>query len=263
LPVINKLHKMGDILDDLSGVTGIIYCVTHIPTGKKYVGQTRSHRLNHGRYRPFGAEGRFRDHLNVALKNTKSSQCSALYNAIRLDGREAFTIQELESCCIELSDERERHWIGALNTGYPNGYNLTEGGCAGGSVITHVGIDTPLNPVGKRGGSIARSVETRTKMSERSKAFSNLPQAKEERSKNAAVQHAAEKVKRFAGVTMDATNLDQYIYTKGVRVFVRVNGIEASFAGVNTTQSQNIERAKEFLTSLTQIATLPNCSGNP
>ena len=88
-------------------------------------------------------------------------------------------------------------------------------------------------------------------MAERSKVFSNTVEVREARSANAALQHAAEKVKRFAGVTVDATNLDQYIYTKGVRVFVRVNGIEASFTGTGTTKEDNLNRAKEFLSSLT------------
>jgi hypothetical protein len=252
---------MDTILDDSAGVRGIIYCVEHIATGTKYVGQTRSHRLNHGLYRPFGAEGRFRDHMSCALCNTKSSQCSALYNDIRMHGVDAFKFIQLEECDIELLDQREKHWISELSTIHPSGYNLTDGGRKV-SIIKCVGISTQLNPIGKRGGCTSRSAETRAKMSERSKVFSNQSEVRIARSENASEQHALQKIARFAGVSIDTSNLEQYIFTKGKRVFVRVGDRDASFTGVGTTQEDNLKRAKEFLTSLT-TATLPNCSGNP
>lgn len=254
---------MDTILNDPSEVRGVIYCVEHVATGKKYVGQTRSHRLNHGRYRPFGAHGRFNDHMSCALRNTKIAQCSALYNDIRLYGREAFTWSQLEECDIALLDQREQHWISSLNTTYPDGFNLTEGGRAGGAIIAHIGISTPLNPVGKRGGCTSRGAATRAKMSERSKAYSDQPEVRAARTTSAAQQHAMQKVARFAGVSIDAADMDKYIFTKGVRVFVRIGDCEASFVVKGATQEENKIRAKEFLLSLTTTATLPNCSGNP
>jgi hypothetical protein len=252
---------MDTILNDPAGVRGIIYCVEHAASGKKYVGQTRSHRLNHGRYRPFGAEGRFRDHVSCARCNTKTDQCSALYNDIRLHGGDAFKFNQLEECDVEMLDQREKHWIAELSTLYPSGYNLTDGGRKV-SIIKCVGVSTPLNPVGPRGGCKSRSAETRAKMAERSKVFSNQQEVRDARSVNASEQHALQKIARFEGVSIDANNLDQYIFTKGKRVFVRIGDRDASFTGVGTTQEENIKRAKEFLTSLT-TATLPNCSGNP
>jgi len=253
---------MDTILDDPSIVRGIIYCVEHIATGKKYVGQTRSHRLNHGRYRPFGAEGRFRDHVSCATCNTKTAQCSALYNDIRQFGGDAFKITQIEECEIELLDQREKHWISELSTLYPSGYNLTDGGHKI-SIIICMGNSTPLNPVGKRGGSTSRSEATRAKMAARSKEISNQKEVREARSKSAFQQHASQKIARFAGVSIDTGNLNQYIFTKGVRAIVRVDDCETSFAGVGTTKEENIKRAREFLLSITQTATLPNCSGNP
>ena len=252
---------MDTILDDPAGVRGIIYCVEHTTTGKKYVGQTRSHRLNHGRYRPFGAEGRFRDHISCARCNTKKDQCSALYNDIRLHGGDAFKFNQLEECDIAMLDQREKHWVSELSTLYPYGYNLTDGGHKV-SIIKCVGISTPLNPVGPRGGCKSRSAETRAKIAERGRVFSNQQEVRDARSSSASEQHALQKIARFEGVSIDATDLDQYIFTKGKRVFVRVGDRDASFTGVGTTQEENIKRAKEFLTSLT-TATLPNCSGNP
>ncbi len=245
-------------------VCGVIYCVEHIVSGKKYIGQTRSHRLNHGRYRPFGVDGRFREHKSCAIRNTKNAQCSALYNDIRLHGPDVFKCSTLELCPIKDLDQREQHWIKALNTGHPIGYNLTRGGRVGGEVIAHVGISTPLNPVGKRGGCTHRSADTRSKMSANTKAAFACASKRILRAEKATAQHAAEKAARFADVTIDSSNLEQYIYTKGKRVFVRVSTVSASFVSKNSSQQENKQRALEFLQSLTNTtATLPNCSGNP
>jgi hypothetical protein len=243
-----------EILDDLSGVRGIIYSVEHIESGRLYVGQTRTHRLNHGRYRPFGAEGRFRDHISCAIRNTKTSQCSALYNDIRTHGKDAFRWQQLEECHPDELDARERHWISELGSEYPIGYNLTVGGRAGCPVIAHVGPSQPRNPVGKRGGCTSRSAETRAKMKERALALCSTETVRAERTASATAQHAAAKQARFAGVTVDPSDLGQYIFTKGATVFVRVGDRECSFSGKGNTKEENIKRAKEFLSSLPPTA---------
>lgn len=276
---------LAEILDDPAAVRGVIYCVEHIATGKKYVGQTRTHRLNHGRYRPFGAEGRFRDHLSCAIRNTKTSQCSSLYNDIRTYGTDAFRWYKLEECDQLQLDAREQHWIAELHTEHPDGYNLTVGGRGTGAlVIAHVGITTPLNPAGKRGGCTSRSAETRAKMKQRALAIGGTAEFRAARTADATAQHEAGKRARFAESKVDHTNLDQYIRTKGRVVFIRIGDKEASFSGKEHTKEENIKRAKEFLLSLpsvggddvithitatataddpTQPATLPNCSGNP
>jgi hypothetical protein len=243
-----------EILDDLSGVRGIIYSVEHIESGRFYVGQTRTHRLNHGRYRPFGAEGRFRDHISCAIRNTKTSQCSALYNDIRTHGKDAFRWQQLEECHPDELDARERHWISELHSEYPVGYNLTIGGRAGFQMIAHIGPSEPRKPAGKRGGCSSRSEETRAKMKERAIAQCSSEAVRAERTASATAQHAAAKQARFAGVKIDQSNLDQYIFTKGATVFARVEGCECSFSGKGNTKEENIKRAKEFLSSLPSMA---------
>ena len=47
---------LDDILETKENISGEIYMMTNIITGKKYVGQTVSHRLNHGKYRPYGSK---------------------------------------------------------------------------------------------------------------------------------------------------------------------------------------------------------------
>ena len=46
-------------LNEFDKVRGEVYRITNAVTGKSYIGQTRSHRLNRGKYRPFGYMGRF------------------------------------------------------------------------------------------------------------------------------------------------------------------------------------------------------------
>lgn len=253
---------MDTILDDPADVRGVIYCVEHIATAKKYVGQTRSHRLNHGRYRPFGADGRFRSHISEAICNTKHKTGHLLGIEIRQFGPEAFRVNTMETCDIADLDDREIWWIGELNTVYPHGFNLSSG-AHNHSPHPVMANPTQLAVPKQRGGSKPRSQETREKMSQRAKEALATVEAREQRAQQTTAQHAAAKAARFAGVTIETANPDQYIFTKGVVAHIRVGDHEASFAGKGNTKEQNIQRAKEFLLSLQQPATLPNCSGNP
>ena len=252
---------MEEILDDPTHVQGVVYLITHTASSKKYVGQTLTHRLNHGRYRPFGAEGRFRDHLSTAVKNTKGKQCTYLYNAIRLYGREAFTVSVLEVCDRSAIDEREKHHITAQNTLFPHGYNLTPGG-RGTMYIAAIPNDTPLSPKGKHGGSKFRSAETRQKISARGKKMCADPVRRAERAKNAKAQHLAAKLSRFKGVTVEPARIEEYIHMRKGRVVVDVSGTMAYFDGKSESEESRWERARDFLRNLAP-ATLPNCSGNP
>ena len=109
-----------------------IYKITNISNGKIYVGQAVSHILNHKRYRPYGHEGRFRCHISEAF-STKKNQSHYLNNAIRTYGVTDFMVELIECCELEKADEREIHYIKELNSLFPNGYNLKNGG----SVFTH------------------------------------------------------------------------------------------------------------------------------
>ena len=257
---------MDSILSSPEGIRGVIYCIEHTASGKKYVGQTKSHRMNKGKYHPYGASARFNAHVSEALCNTKHKSGHLLGIDIRAFGKEAFTVSTLEVCDVDTLDNAERKWITTLGSLYPTGYNLSDGGQSG---YTRVGMPvianpTQLNEPQKHGGCTHRGEETRAKMSARNKELFSTTEAKEHRSALAAAQHHAEKVQRFAGVKIASTeNLEQYIFTKGSRVFVRVDGREASFTGVGTTKEDNMERAREFLKSIVNTATLPNCSGNP
>jgi group I intron endonuclease len=120
------------ILDEPTERYCEIYKITNISNGKIYVGQAVSHILNHKRYRPYGHEGRFRCHISEAF-SSKKNQSHYLNNAIRKYGVEDFVVELIECCEVQKADEREIHYINELNSLYPNGYNLKNGG----SVFTH------------------------------------------------------------------------------------------------------------------------------
>jgi group I intron endonuclease len=115
------------ILDNKDDRCCEIYKITNNLTGKIYIGQAVSHILNHGRYRPYGCEGRFRCHISEAF-SSKKNQSHFLNNAIRKYGKEYFVVELLEYCPVLMSDERELHYIRVFDSLYPNGYNLKLGG---------------------------------------------------------------------------------------------------------------------------------------
>ena len=91
---------------------GTIYLLTNKINGKQYVGKTKR-----------SLEKRIVEH-----KRNDSKGGSAIEVAIQKYGWENFTVEILETCPVEKMDERERHFIKALGTKSPDGYNLTDGG---------------------------------------------------------------------------------------------------------------------------------------
>ena len=68
--------KIIDMISDIPEyVKGQIYLITNTVNNKKYIGQTRTHMWNHGKYRPFGYIRRFKDHICEATRNIKKNQC--------------------------------------------------------------------------------------------------------------------------------------------------------------------------------------------
>lgn len=123
----NILELSKQILDEPTERYCEIYKITNIVNQKKYVGQAVSHILNHKKYRPYGREGRFRCHISEAYSN-KKNQCHYLNNAIRKHGVNNFQIELVEYCSNIDADERERYHIQQINSLFPCGYNLKNGG---------------------------------------------------------------------------------------------------------------------------------------
>ena len=63
----------------------------------------------------------------------KKNQSHYLNNAIRKYGVSDFVVELIECCETKDADERETHYIKDLNSLFPNGYNLKNGG----NVFTH------------------------------------------------------------------------------------------------------------------------------
>lgn len=85
-----------------------IYRITHRATGRHYVGQS----LN--------IQRRWTDH--------KRDKDQHIDRALKKHGVELFEFAILEECLPEQLNERERHWITALDCFSPKGYNKTLGG---------------------------------------------------------------------------------------------------------------------------------------
>lgn len=99
-------------------VFGRIYLITHLKTGKQYVGQTTR-----------SVFSRFNDHC----RDKRSSRY--LSSAILKHGRTEFTVQELVSCFDEETlNEMETYYIQKYNTIHPLGYNLNLGGHKRGTI---------------------------------------------------------------------------------------------------------------------------------
>lgn len=89
-----------------------IYKITHIESGKSYIGQTTK-----------TPKERFKTHCS------KYTRCPLIGRALQKYGQEAFILDTLVKCAtLEELNIAEIHFIKLFNTLHPNGYNLTEGG---------------------------------------------------------------------------------------------------------------------------------------
>jgi group I intron endonuclease len=197
-----------------------IYKITNLSSGKIYVGQAVSHILNHKRYRPYGFEGRFRCHISEAF-STKKNQSHYLNNSIRKNGVNDFVVELLEYCELEKADEREIYFIQFLNTLYPNGYNLKNGG----NIFTH-------------------SDESKKRVS--NGVISYFKEKKEE---------------RFKDVKKIDNDIEKYIkplnkYNEQYGWYVYIDKKKADFGGVHITLEESKKSAIEFINKLkNQLAT--------
>lgn len=92
----------------------IVYLVTNLKNGKRYVGKTKR-----------DLEKRWREHVT---HSHGGSDEMALYRTIQKHGAESFELSVLEECVDEDAlDEAEKRWIRELGT-FRREYNMTEGG---------------------------------------------------------------------------------------------------------------------------------------
>jgi len=217
----SKREKLSNkILDDPTDRCCEIYKITNLTNGKIYVGQSVSHILNHKRYRPYGREGRFRCHISEAF-STKKNQSHYLNNAIRKYGIESFTVDLLEYCEILNADERETYYIKELNSLYPNGYNLKNGGTT----------------------------------------FTHCDESKKRVSAGVVRYFKDKKQERFVNVKSIDDDIDKYIRPLNRNNtqygwYVFIDRKKADFGGVHISLDESRNSAREFITNLkNQLAT--------
>jgi len=246
-------------LDEFDKVVGEIYKITNIVTNKSYVGQTRSHRLNHGKYRPFGYLSRFRDHISEANSN-KQNQSRYLNSSILKHGSENFVCEKILSCKIDELDAHEQQYISEYNTKFPNGYNLTDGGQGGGyrkgckivldnTLLVKPSIDRPPK-------CLTRTDKTKLLISERVKAAKSDPKHRNQMMVQAQSQHLSKKFEKFRNVTIDENDTDKYIHI--IRnnienydyIKLSIGNIKTTFVGRFETTDEIKERAKRFISDL-------------
>ena len=250
---------------DFEKITGEIYKITNTITNKHYIGQTRSHRLNHGKYRPFGYIGRFNSHVSETYSN-KINTCKYLNSSIAKHGKEHFKCELLVRCKLDEMDKYEQQFIKEHNTKYPNGYNLTDGGQKGGyqkGSKMHVNADEIIIPdIVKHEDpdwfrKQTRSDETKKRISDGIKRAINTEEHLTQMMKNVQNQHLEKKFEILKGVEIDSNNIDQYISiitnnknnTKYIRItFDRKRRI--SFVGKHESIENIKERAIQFMREL-------------
>lgn len=188
-----------------------IYKITNLVTGKQYVGQANTHRLNHGKYRPFGYTRRFTDHISEAMCNTKKKQCSYLNNSIRKHGVQNFKVELLERCLPSQANDLEIKYISDLDTLYPKGYNLSIGGRKGCILLEH-----------------------------RIKTMHNSMK-----------QYEESKLAKYANVKIDKENLEKYIYERRsygqIYYCIIVDGIKSIFVAKYLEPKEIKQLALNFL----------------
>ena len=107
-------RKRGEMMlnPEIAHCKMVIYKIENKTNGKIYVGQTRRTLAE-----------------RISEHKRKSRRLSYIDRAIKKYGIETFEITILEICdTLEKLNEREIFWIRELNSKYPNGYNLTDGG---------------------------------------------------------------------------------------------------------------------------------------
>jgi hypothetical protein len=240
-------------IEEKDKVVGEIYKITNIKTNKSYIGQTRSHRLNHNKYRPFGYLGRFKDHIHEANSN-KKNQSKYLNSALLKYGSDNFTCERLLTCNVSELDFYETQYISDNNTKYPNGYNLTNGG-KGFTDINGKYLCDPYQKKEKSKRISNHSDGTKQLISERLKASLNHDTHREKMMKLSQNQHSNQKFEKFKNVTIDENNIDQYIHiinseTMGTYIRIIINKVRTTFVGKYETIDTITDRARLFILNL-------------
>jgi hypothetical protein len=242
--------------DDVMKIKGEIYKITNTTNGKCYIGQTRSHRLNHNKYRPFGYLGRFKDHIHEA-NSSKKNQCRYLNSSIVKYGSECFTCELIHTCSLDELDIQEQQFIIQYNSKYPNGYNLTNGGKGftdinSGDFVWEI---KPISTTKEKSKSLLKSDYTKKLISDRLKVALNDETHRVKRMKLTQNQHLTKKYEVFKNVSID-DDIDKYIHiiknnkNNTEYISIAIDKRKTTFVGKYEPIDSIIERAKNFILDL-------------
>lgn len=240
---------------DAHKIKGEIYKITNLITNKMYIGQTRSHYLNNGKYRPFGYFGRFKKHLNEANRINMNCSCRYLNSTINKYDASNFKCELITTCDVDELDEYERKYICELNTKYPNGYNLTNGGqkCGfekGKKIVLLEEIQPSFNKIND---NLKRSEKTKQLISKRLKEYKNDQQVRKDDMIRVQKIHSTNRFDKYKNIVIDKNNIDKYISVIKNNTlnyeYIRVtfNKMRTTFVGKYETIEEIKQRARQFI----------------
>ena len=245
------LHK-----NEAHKVTGEIYKITNLITNKMYIGQTRSHYLNRGKYRPFGHIGRFNSHISEASRININCSCRYLNSTINKYGATNFECELITTCDINDLDYYEIKYISELNTKYPNGYNLTSGGRNNGfengkKIVLEEEIKPKIDMVLKP--NLKRSEQTKQLISKRLTDYKSDPQVRKDDMERVQKIHAINRFEKYKDIPIDNNNIEKYIHIIKNNTLnydyirVTINKMRTTFVGQYETIEEIKTRARKFI----------------
>lgn len=252
-------------LDESHKIIGHIYKIVNTINNKCYIGQTRSHRLNRKKYRPFGYIGRFKDHMSESRSKSKKNQCTYLNSAFLKYGYDNFKCELITTCNVSELDEFEVSYIKLYNSKYPNGYNLTDGGqckyTKKGSKITLNDEDIYKLKQDEDNLNVCkikktRSEETKRLISKRLTEYNNNHDVKIKSMIKTQKQHYDKKLETFKNCKINDDDIDQYIrIVKNNKenysyVVIRIDNKMTSFVGKYEDIEKTKQRARMFILEL-------------
>jgi hypothetical protein len=238
-------------------IIGEIYKITNLITNKMYIGQTRSHYLNNGKYRPFGYMGRFKKHLNEASRININCSCRYLNSTINKYDATNFKCELITTCDINDLDYYEIKYISELDTKYPNGYNLTNGGqkCGfekGKKVVLEEEFKPSLEKI-TNNDNLKRSEETKQLISKRLKDHKSNIQVRKDDMERVQKIHAINRFEKYKDIPIDNNNIEKYIHIIKNNTLnydyirVTINKMRATFVGQYETIEEIKTRARKFI----------------
>jgi hypothetical protein len=243
----NEAHK----------IKGEIYKITNLITNKMYIGQTRSHYLNKDKYRPFGYMGRFKKHLNEASRIHINCSCRYLNSTINKYGATNFKCELITTCNINELDHYEVKFISELDTKFPNGYNLTNGGQSlgfekGKKVVLLEEIKPSLDKI-INGDNLKRSKKTKQLISQRLKEYKSNPQVRKDEMIRVQQIHLNNRFDKYKNIHINSNNIEKYIsIIKNNTLnyeYIRVTfgKMRTTFVGKYETIEEIKQRARQFI----------------